>query len=112
MDTFTQGTKEYYIVDLTDELGVITDLTGSTPQYDLRGPSGSYVTTDNSASINPDQLMELFCMIDTTLHGNIDSPDGSVHTWLPGGEYRLYVTVTVGSEVPRFGPFGFTIDDS
>lgn len=110
--TFTQGTKEYYIVDFTDELQIVNDLSGSTPKYDIRGADGTYVSTDNNAVINTSNLMEVWCLIDTTIHGTIHSPDNSVTTWLAGGEYRLYVTLTVGSETPRFGPFGFTIDDS
>lgn len=113
MDTFTQGTKEFYIVDLTDQLGLVNDLSTSTPKYDIRGPSSAYVSTDNNAIVNSSNLMELWCLIDTTIGGAVHSPDGLVLTWLAGGQYRLYVTLTtLGSEAPRFGPYSFTVDDT
>jgi hypothetical protein len=115
-DTFTLGTKEYYVVDLTDNLNLITAVTS--PQYDIKGSNGSFVVTDQSAVVNPANALELWCMIDTTLNGAstpggpTTSHDGSVHTWWTGGAYTLYVHFGAGSETPMFGPFTFNVDAS
>jgi len=93
-----KGTKEYVVVEVTDELNNLVDLTSTTPKFDVKKEDNSLVITQATPVI---QVMKLFCMIDTRT---------SPGTW-PAGEYRVYVDFTTAPELPRIGPFPFTIND-
>jgi hypothetical protein len=98
-----QGTKEFVLYDVNDLTGVITDLTGTTPKFDVdvadtagAEAAGTHKITAQNASLGSDKMV-LQCLVDTTA--------GSGVTPWPKGRYALYVYWTIGSEVPREGPF-------
>jgi hypothetical protein len=94
--TLPQGTKEYVVVDVADELNTLVTLAGTTPQYRVLKADD----TDMIAwTAGVDQVMKLKCMIDT----NVPS------LW-PGGSYRLYVRFTTAPELPWLGPFEFEVE--
>jgi hypothetical protein len=96
--TLPAGTKEYLIVDVTDILGNLVTLDGTNPKYDVKDANG-VLKYDQQVATN--QVMRVFCMIDTLLGG----------AWA-AGNYRLYLNFTTAPELPRLGPFMFTVDDS
>jgi hypothetical protein len=97
--TLPKGTKEYVVVEVVDALNTLVDLAPTTPKYDVKDVGGSLVLTQQTPSI---QLMKLFCMIDTrTTPAN----------W-PAGDYRVYVDFTTAPELPRIGPFPFSVSDA
>src|SRR5688500_10915117 len=92
------GTKEYLLVDVVDLLGNLATLDGTTPRYDVKDSNGNLKYTQAVAT---NVVMRLYCMIDTLLGG----------AWA-AGNYRLYVNFTTAPELPRLGPYMFTVDDS
>lgn len=92
---FQQGTKEYVMVDVVDETGALTTLSGTTPQFTVMDANDTPKYT-NQAATNTN--MRAFCLIDT-LNGG---------AWA-AGIYRLWLRFTVGSEVPYIGPFEFEV---
>lgn len=96
--TLPAGTKEYLIVDVVDLLNNLVTLDGTTPKYDVKDAAGAFKYTQEPAT---NQVMRLFCMIDTMLGG----------AWA-GGTYRLYINFVTAPELPRLGPYTFTVDDS
>lgn len=91
-----RGTKEYLPVDVVDNTGVTTSLASATPKYDVYSPSDTLLVNQGTPSISN---MRLSCLIDSaTVPGNY-----------PAGKYRLFVNFTVGSEIPRLGPFYFEL---
>lgn len=94
--TLTQGTIEYLIVEVTDELHTLADLTGTAPKFTVLDTNG--VIKVNEANGTP-VGMKVYCLVDTTAGG----------LWT-GGNYRLYLRLTTAPEVPRLGPFAFTVD--
>jgi hypothetical protein len=96
--TLPVGTKEYLIVDVDDLLNNLITLDGTNPRYDVKDPSGNL---KYNQAIATNQVMRLYCIIDTALGG----------LWI-AGSYRLYVNFTTAPELPRLGPFQFTVDDS
>ena len=93
-----KGTKEYVVVEVEDALNNLLTLEGTTPKFDVKNEAGTLVINQGTPVI---QVMKLFCMIDTR------TTPGS---W-PAGEYRVYVDFTTAPELPRIGPFPFTIND-
>lgn len=96
--TLPQGTKEYIVVNVDDELDNLLTLDGTTPQYRILTEAGVEKLTWTNAVI---QVMKLFCMVDTQSGG----------LWA-AGEYRLYARFTTAPELPWLGPFPFTVDNS
>lgn len=92
------GTKEYLLVDVVDLLGNLATLDATTPKYDVKDQNGVMKYTQATAT---NVVMRLYCMIDTLSGG----------AWAPGN-YRLYINFTTAPELPRLGPFPFTVDDS
>lgn len=111
---FPQGTKEYFILNLQDMLGTVTDLTPYTCTFDVKTPSGSFIVTGAAATVSSTNTMQVYCLIDTTTGGASNSHDGSIHTWWAGGtDYQLYLHIAgIGSEAPELGPFPFIVDAS
>jgi hypothetical protein len=113
----TQGTVEYLIVTVTDLLGQVSDLTGSSPTFQVfRDKDDFEIMTDVVAT---PQLMDLYCLVDTTQGSGLTTPEVPFAGWWSGksssahgGDYRLYVKCNIGAEIPRLGPFLFTVDDS
>lgn len=93
-----KGTKENIVVEVDDALNNLVDLAGTTPKYDVKKEDDTLVISQATPTI---QVMKLFCMIDTRTTPN---------NW-PPGEYRIYVDFTTAPELPRIGPFPFTIND-
>jgi hypothetical protein len=94
-----KGTKEYVVVEVTDALNNLVTLEGTTPKFDVKYQDESFKITQGTPVI---QIMKLFCMIDTrTVPGD----------W-PAGDYRIYVDFTTAPELPRIGPFPFSVDAS
>lgn len=96
--TLPAGTKEYLIVDVVDLLNNLVTLDATTPKYDVKDAQGNLKYNQEPAT---NQVMRLFCMIDTLLGG----------AWA-AGNYRLYINFTTAPELPRLGPFTFVVDDS
>lgn len=90
-----QGTKEYLLFDVTDELGTIVTLSGHNPRYTVYDPSNIAKYTDQAATFT---LMTAYCMIDTTTGG----------PW-PDGEYEIYLRLDATPEIPLIGPKKFQI---
>lgn len=97
--TLPKGTKEYVVVEVVDALNNLVDLAATTPKYDVKYSDDSLTITQATPII---QLMKLFCMIDTRT---------TPASW-PAGEYRVYVDFTAAPELPRIGPFSFTVSDA
>lgn len=91
----TKGTKENVRVTYVDRTGLVTDLSGSGPTFDVLDSGGTYKVTAASAT---GSALTITLLLDTTVGG----------TWAVG-DYRLFVKFTVGSEVIRKGPYYFTI---
>lgn len=94
----TLGTKENIPVDIEDATGIITTLVGSSPTFDVLDAAD--VVKINAQAATVSGTMRLLCLCDF-----------SVTATFPVGKYRLFVKFTVGSEVPRLGPFDLEIID-
>lgn len=90
-----QGSKEVIRCELEDRSGTVTDLSGSSPTFDVIDFNDAYKVTAASATGSG---LVITCLLDTTVGG----------TWAVG-DYRLFVKFSLGSEVVRKGPFYFTI---
>lgn len=91
------GTKEYLFVDVEDSTGVTTSLAAATPKFDVLDAADVVKINQATPTI---ANMRLSCLV-----------DASNTATFPVGVYRLFVNFTVGSEVPRLGPFTFYIVD-
>ena len=98
LQTLTKGTKEEVLVDVVDRSNGITDLSGSTPQYDIENTAGSEVHSNIAGSATG---MQLKFTVDLTSGG----PGGL----LVEGDYQFFYNFTVGAQVIRKGPFDFQI---
>lgn len=98
LQTLTRGTKEEVLVDVVDRSGGITDLSGSTPQYDIEDSTNTEVHSNIAGSATG---MQLKFLVDLTSGG----PGGL----LAVGDYQFFYNFTVGSQVIRKGPFDFQI---
>jgi hypothetical protein len=94
----TKGTKEEVIVDVIDRSGNITDLSGSTPQYDIEDSTGAEVHSNISGTGTG---MQLKFVVDLTAAG-----PGNL---LPVGDYEFFYNFSVAGQVVRKGPFPFQI---
>jgi len=92
-----KGTKETIQIDFEDRSGLISDLSGSGPTFDVIDFNDANKVTAASASASG---LRISVPLDTTVGG----------TWAEG-EYRLFVKFTVGADVIRKGPFYFTITE-
>lgn len=90
MEEFPIGTIEYFVVDVTDRLDEINDLTGFTVEFDVRDSDGVFKYQEQPAV--PDMML-IKCLLNTT-------------GWNPG-KYRLWTTIFATPESPRLGPFYF-----
>lgn len=98
LQTLTKGTKEEILVDVVDRSGNITDLSTSTPQYDIEDSTGTEVHSNIAGTATG---MRLKFLVDLTAAG----PGGL----LAVGDYQFFYNFTVGSQVIRKGPFDFQI---
>lgn len=90
-----KGSKENVRVTFEDRAGLVTDLSGSGPTFDVIDSGDVFKVTAGSASATG---MVITVLLDTTVGG----------TWAEG-EYRLFVKFTVSAQVIRKGPYYFTI---
>lgn len=90
-----KGSKENIHVDFIDRSGTVTNLSSSSPTFDVIDSADVFKVTAGSASASG---MRITVLLDTTVGG----------TWAEG-EYRLFVKFTVSSQVIRKGPYFFTI---
>lgn len=85
----TKGTKENVEISVTDTSATVTTLAGSSPHFDVKKDDGTAVVTNAVATAVG---MLISCLCDTT-------------SWPAEPHFNLFVSFTVGSEVPRLGPF-------
>lgn len=102
MIQLVQGTIETVNATVTDLGGALTTLTGLSPVFDVVpvDPATDLDTvpakyTNQSAT---NSGMMIICLIDTTSGG----------AWARG-KYRLYVSFTYTSQVPKLGPMDFYV---
>lgn len=97
-----QGTIEPINATVTDVGGALTTLSGLSPVFsvvpvdpatDLDSTPAKYT---NQAATNSGMM--IICLIDTTSGG----------LWARG-KYRLYVSFTNGSQIPKLGPIDFYV---
>jgi hypothetical protein len=96
--TFIQGTKEYAIVDLTDQKGTLQSLDGTNPRFTVYDKDNVKWYDDATAQ---NVGMTAYCLIDTS----------AAHTmglW-PVGEYRLSVKFDTPAETPVVEAGRFTV---
>ncbi len=98
LQNLTKGTKEEIIVDVVDRSNSVTDLSGSTPQYDIEDSAGAEVHSNIAGT---GVAMQLKFVVDLTAGG----PAGL----LAVGDYEFFYNFTVGTQVIRKGPFPFQI---
>jgi len=96
MPTLPQGTKEYLMVDVTDETGNIVSLDTLSPMYKVLKPDDTDMVAWTAA---PNVAMKIKCMIDT------NTPS----LW-PGAAYRIYCKFSATPELPWIGPFIFDVE--
>jgi len=96
MESITVGTKETLIVDVTDRLGNLTDLSAATPRFDVKDKNGVFKQQDQVPVVVG---MQARCLIDTTAGGS----------WTPG-HYFLYVRFTAAPDSPVLGPLEFKVN--
>jgi hypothetical protein len=99
MESITIGSKEDLVVDITDVLENVTDLTATNPRYDVKDKASSFKMNNQVAVVDPINKMRLICLIDTTLGGN----------WV-ADHYFLYVRFTNAPEAPQIGPLEFKVN--
>lgn len=97
----TKGTKEKVPVVVNDVTGVVSDLAGTSPTYDLLKDDNS--TIYSGASATP-VGMRLDCLLDLSASG----PGGLIAA---NTHLRLFVSFTISGEVPRLGPVDIMVMD-
>jgi hypothetical protein len=90
-----KGTKENIRVTFVDRAGLVTDLSGSGPTFDVIDSLDVFKVTAAGATAS---ALTITVALDTTVGG----------VWAEG-DFRLFVKFTVGAEVIRKGPYFFTI---
>jgi hypothetical protein len=98
LQALTKGTKEELIADITDRSAAITDLSASTPQYDIEDSTGAEVHSNIAGT---GAGMQLKFIVDLSAAG----PGGL----LPEGDYQFFFNFSVLGQVVRKGPFEFQI---
>jgi hypothetical protein len=93
-----QGTKEYIVVDVDDELDAVNNLAPTTPQFKVLNPDPDDGDKLAWAAVTNIDLMKLYCLVDT-----------SVGPWA-AGTYRLFVRFTSAPELPVLGPCEFEVE--
>ena len=93
MITLNLGTREIFVVDITDKLGAITDLAAVPVDYRV-------LTEDEELQVdwtpvNSKEGMQVYPLIDTT-----------IGVWAEG-TYKLYVRPNISPEAPVLGPIEF-----
>ena len=114
----TQGSKEFFIVSVSDALGVLTDLSNAVPitfdvfAYDVVGvAAGSSLMSAVNATLDivDGDAMSAYCLIDTSTGSGLTSPTVPVTGWWQTGDYHLFLKLTTSPEIPRKGPHLLTV---
>lgn len=118
MPDIVQGSKEYFIVKVTDALQELTDLSAATPitfdvyAYNVAGvAAGTPLMSAINATldlVNGDD-MSAYCLVDTSTGSGLSTPDVPVSGWWQTGDYHLFIKFLTGSEAPRKGPHLFSV---
>jgi hypothetical protein len=87
-ESLRKGTIEWLIYDVTDRLGNLNDLGGTSPTFDVFDPSGSKIV--DAASLQTSG-MECYALIDTT---NVNFVPNLTQT------YKVYLRFQTGPETP------------
>src|SRR5262245_53161633 len=99
MESLVKGSIEYLVVDVDDELGNLTTLTGTNPTFTTRTSDDAETVIQSNTAAGVSGLRAL-CLIDTTLAG-----------YAVAKRYKLTLKFTNLPEVPILGPYEFKIDD-
>jgi len=96
-----QGTKEYIIAQVIDETDQVSTLVGTTPKFDVE-----VIDTNGAEAAGTAKQTAVNCLVtDMTLQALVDTTGGSGITPWPVGQYGIWFYWTIGSEIPREGPF-------
>lgn len=93
------GTQETLLIDVTDELNNMSDLSTASPRYDVKDHGGNYKMQDEIPEVQAPNLMTARCLIDTTAGG----------LWQPG-RYSLYLRFNASPDSPVLGPLEFKVN--
>jgi len=94
--TIVKGSQEYIKVTVIDNSDApLTDLSGTTPQYDTTDALFTAVETAGTPNVSG---MLLYCLIDSTDAG-----------YVIGDKYYLFPYFSTAPEAPRLGPIPFFI---
>lgn len=111
--TLSQGSKEFMIIDVIDDLQNLTSLVGASGQYLVKDFNAAIrVNWTNVQSVTSyvngigQTVMRAFCLMDSSTGG---TDTGGL--WLPG-TYRAYVKFVTGQETPILGPYQFTVSNA
>lgn len=96
MEEFSEGTIEYFVVDVTDRLNNLTTLDGYDLTFDVKRKDSLEANKYTNEPATNDG-MKILCLIDTT--------DWDHDT------YNLWTKIIATPESPRLGPFEFLIVD-
>lgn len=90
------GSTETLLVDVTDTLENLTDLTGATPRYDVFDKNGAVVVNNQVPTIDPAAPLTARCLVNAT-------------GWT-SGHYFLYLRFLASPDSPRLGPLEFKVN--
>ena len=90
------GTTETLLIDVTDKLGNLTDLSTTNARYDVYDHNNTQVVNNAVVTVDPLEPLTAQCLINTT-------------GWTPG-RFKLYLRFTFNPDVPRLGPFEFKVN--
>lgn len=90
------GSTETLLIDVTDKLENLTDLTSAGGQFDVLNKSGAFVINGSAITVDPAQPLTAQCLVDTS-------------GW-PSGHYFLYLRFNASPDSPRLGPLEFKVN--
>lgn len=95
-----KGTKEWLIYDVTDKLGNLTSLAGTSPTFDVYDTAGTKIVSSAALTFIG---MECYALIDTT---NVNfTPNAAT-------PYQVFLQFTTGPETPYLFGGDFFVDPS
>lgn len=97
-----QNSKEYLVVEFTDLLKTIVDLSSYTIEYKITEEDNSLMTGYDFGDEVPD-------IVDMVVKNLVDTSSGGPAGQFPLGNYKLYVKINMPPEVPIFGPFIWSV---
>jgi hypothetical protein len=94
-----RGSIETLLVDIEDVLGNLTDLSTTTPMFDVKDSSGNLKQNNVVVTVDPAEPMRAECLVNTTVGG----------LWT-AGKYYLYVKYTANPDAPILGGMEFHVN--